>query len=114
MSKVGEKGAHNAWLLVQHADHNVVFQEYCLQMMKDTPAGEVDKTDIAYLTDRVCVNRGRGQLYGTQFTQEDSKHIPRTIEDEANVDVRRSEIGMGPLSEQIQHMYKKYPFSEKE
>jgi hypothetical protein len=79
-------------------------------MMKEAPAGEVNITDVAYLTDRVCINRGRGQLYGTQFTQEDGRHIPRTIEDEANIDARRAEVGMGPLSEQIQHMYNKYPF----
>jgi hypothetical protein len=113
VSKVGAEGASNAWLLVQHADHDVDFQEQCLQLMKEATAGEVNVTDIAYLTDRVCVNRGRGQLYGTQFTQEDGKHIPRAIEDEVNIDARRAEVGMGPLSEQIQHMYNKYPFDEK-
>lgn len=81
--------------------------------MKEAPAGEVDVTDIAYLTDRVCVNRGRGQIYGTQFTQDEGKHIPQTIEDEKNIDVRRAEVGMGPLSEQIQHMYIRYPFNKK-
>lgn len=111
-SKVGLGGASNAWLLVQHADHDVDFQEQCLQHMKESPAGEVDATDIAYLTDRVCINRGRGQLYGTQFTQEDGKHIPQTIEDETNVDARRAEVGMGPLSEQIQMMYEHCPLDE--
>ncbi|HEX4799337.1 MAG TPA: DUF6624 domain-containing protein [Candidatus Paceibacterota bacterium] len=112
VSKVGVEGASNAWLLVQHADHDVDFQERCLELMKEAPTGEVDITDVAYLTDRVCVNRGRGQLYGTQFTQEDGKHIPRTIEDEANIDARRAEVGMGPLSEQIELMYQKYPMGE--
>ncbi len=112
VSKVGPEGANNAWLLVQHADHDVDFQEQCLQLMKEASPGEVDVINIAYLTDRLSVNRGRGQLYGTQFTQEDGKHIPQTIEDEANVDARRAEVGMGPLSEQIQHMYNKYPFDE--
>ncbi|KXJ97937.1 MAG: hypothetical protein UZ19_OD1000840 [Parcubacteria bacterium OLB19] len=109
VSKVGEIGAHNAWLLIQHADHDVDFQEYCLQLMKEASVGEVSMIDVAYLTDRVCVNRGRGQLYGTQFKQEGGKHIPKTIEDEENVDVRRAEVGMGPLSEQVDDMYKAYP-----
>lgn len=112
ISKVGAEGASNAWILVQHADHDVDFQEQCLGLMKDAPAGEVDITDVAYLTDRVCVNRGKGQLYGTQFTQEDGKHIPRAIEDEANIDARRAGVGLSPLSEQIQHMYDKYPFDK--
>ncbi|MEX0931265.1 MAG: DUF6624 domain-containing protein [Candidatus Paceibacterota bacterium] len=114
ISKVGKEGANHAWLLVQHADHDVDFQEHCLQLMKDAPADEVDVVNIVYLTDRVCGNRGVGQLYGTQFIQENGKHIPRTIDDEENVDARRAEVGMGPLSEQIQHMYNKYPLDEEE
>jgi len=61
----------------------------------------------------VRVNSGRGQLYGTQFTQEDNRHIPRKIEDEENVDTRRAEVGMGPLAEQIQLMYEQYPLQDK-
>lgn len=110
ISKVGTEGSYNAWLLVQHADHDVEFQEQCLNLMKEAPANEVDIVNIAYLTDRICVNQGRGQIYGTQFTQEKDKHVPLTIEDEENVDARRAEIGMGPLTEQIELMYKKYPF----
>ena len=112
-SKVGQQGASNAWLLIQHADHDVDFQARCLQLMKDAQQSEVNITDIAYLEDRVRVNQGKGQLYGTQFTQEDGRHIPRTIENESMVDTRRAEIGMGPLSEQIQDMYDKYPFEQK-
>jgi len=108
-SKVGKEGAHHAWLLVQHADHDVDFQLHCLELMKEASANEVDKTDIAYLEDRVRVNQGRGQLYGTQFMQKNNQHIPRPIEDEKNVDKRRSEVGMGPLQEQIDHMYAQYP-----
>ena len=108
--KVGLAGAESAWLLVQHADHDVDFQIYCLDLMKSAPKDEVGTVNIAYLEDRVRVNQGRGQLYGTQFTQENNQHIPRTIEDADNVDARRAEIGMGPLQEQIDHMYQKYPF----
>ena len=110
ISKVGAKAAHGAWLLVQHADHDVDFQEQCLNLMKELPDGEVDVIyNLAYLEDRVRVNRGREQLYGTQFFQEDGKHIPQPIEDKENVDIRRATIGMGPLQEQIDMMYEQYP-----
>lgn len=112
ITKVGKECAHNVWLLVQHADHDVAFQEYCLQLMKEAPENEVDKTDIAYLEDRVRLSQGKRQLYGTQFIREDNKFVPRDIEDEANVDERRAEAGMSPLSEQIQHMHEKYKFDE--
>lgn len=112
-SKVGTDVAENAWLLVQHSDHDVDFQSLCLELMKQEPDSEVKKVNVAYLEDRVRVNQGRGQLYGTQFSQEANRHIPRLIEDEENVDKRRAEMGMGTLRGQIDHMYEKYPFNEK-
>ena len=112
-SKVGKQIAHDAWLLVQHADHDIEFQEYCLGLMKSELPHEVEKNDIAFLEDRIRVNQGRGQFSGTQFTQIDGKHIPRPIEDEQNVDARRAEMGMGTLEERIAEMYRKYPFTNK-
>jgi len=109
-SKVGIDGASNAWLLVQHADHDVDFQEKCLKLMKEVSVSEVDQINMAYLEDRVRVNRGQRQLYGTQFTQVDNQHIPQPIEDEANIDTRRAGAGMGPLKEQIDMMYRSNPF----
>jgi hypothetical protein len=114
LTQVGETTAYNAWLLVQHADHEVAFQTHCLDLMKHLPENEVDLTNIAYLEDRVRVNSNQGQLYGTQFRQVNDEHVPCAIEDEENVDTRRSEIGLGPLREQIDKMYERYPFPEKE
>ena len=110
ISKVGKESSHNAWLLVQHADHDVKFQLSCLGLMKEFPAYEISRVDIAYLEDRTRVNQHQGQLYGTQFDQIDGKHIPEPIEDEENVDRRRLEMGMGTLTEQIAEMYEQYPF----
>lgn len=111
ISKVGKEGNYNAWLLIQHADHDVEFQKMCLSLMKGVPLGEVERRDIAYLEDRIRVNQKQGQIYGTQFTQEGGKHIPRPIEDEGNVDIRRAQMGMDTLADQIALMYKKYPFT---
>lgn len=114
ISKVGSEAAFDAWLLVQHADHDVEFQEYCLGLMQAASDGDVDRRNIAYLEDRIRVNQGRGQIYGTQFIQKDGMHMAQPIEDQENVDIRRAQMGMGPLTEQIEEMYKKYPFDEVE
>ena len=108
-SKVGEQGESNAWLLVQHADHDPDFQTYCLGLMKESPVSEVDPTNIAYLEDRLLLEQGRGQHYGTQFTKIDSQLVPSPIEDEANLEARRAKMGLGPMQEQIDMMYGKYP-----
>ncbi len=56
--------------------------------------GEAEPASYAYLVDRVAVNEGRKQTYGTQFAALDT---PRPIEDEANVDERRKSVGLDSL-----------------
>lgn len=108
VSKVGKEGAEQAWLLVQHADRDVGFQQLCLDLMKAEPETEVSRTDVAMLEDRVRVNSGRPQLYGTQFTQKGGAHVPRAIEDPDTVDERRASMGLGTLEEGIRSMYERY------
>lgn len=107
ISKVGKEASDNAWLLVQHADQDVEFQQYCLDLMKREPSAEVDMGNIAYLEDRVRVNTGRPQVYGTQFRWEGSKPI-QNIEDIENVDQRRAEVGLDTLEENLKRMQEKY------
>jgi hypothetical protein len=109
ISLVGEEGMHNAWLLVQHADEDIEFQKECLRLMKEAPQNEVIISDIAYLEDRIRINSKQPQLYGTQFTQKEGKHVPLPIEDEEKVNERRAQMGMDTLADQIDLMYKKYP-----
>ncbi len=97
---VGEDAANAAWLLVQHADSDREFQTKALDLLKPAvKAGEATGQQLAYLTDRVLVGQGKPQLYGTQFQGRGPTAEPAPIEDEANVDKRRAEIGLGPLAE---------------
>ncbi|WP_313949588.1 DUF6624 domain-containing protein, partial [Frankia sp. AvcI1] len=58
-SLVGEKGAHDAWLLAQHADHDHAFQADCLTLLvAAVDAGEASSADLRCLTDRVRRVRG--------------------------------------------------------
>src|SRR3989344_6360684 len=67
-SLVGEEAAHGAWLLAQHADRDLEFQKHALVLLEEAVVGgEADKRDLAYLTDRVRVNNGQSQIFGTQF-----------------------------------------------
>jgi len=97
-SLVGADGARAAWLLVQHADADRDFQAECLRLMEAAPAGEIEGTHLAYLTDRVLIGAGKLQKYGTQLGA-DFKPLP--IADEGNVDARRAKLGLPPLTEYI-------------
>tara|TARA_Y100000310_G_scaffold50147_1_gene46249 strand:- start:84 stop:614 length:531 start_codon:yes stop_codon:yes gene_type:complete len=114
-SKVGAEAAHDAWLLVQHADQDPAFQRRCLKLMSDEKEGEIEKEDIAYLDDRIRVGEGQPQLYGTQWrVDEDKGYIPEDIQDPDNLDKRRAEMGMEAFSEWSEAMQKWYQEWSKE
>ena len=56
ISEFGVEGAQAAWLIAQHADHDVDFQSECLELMKKENPDELNPTQLAYLEDRVRVN----------------------------------------------------------
>lgn len=97
---IGKEGAHGAWLLVQHADHDPKFQEEALSLLEDAVAqGEAEKQDLGYLIDRVRVNSETSQLFGTQFRPNEGGYEPFPIEDPEHLDERRKEYGMKPFAE---------------
>jgi hypothetical protein len=104
VSRVGKDGADAAWLVAQHAISRPEFQRRCLALMEEAVArGETPAWQAAYLNDRIRTLEGRGQLYGTQFDWDEAGEMsPQPIEDEANVDARRAEIGLPPLADAIE------------
>jgi hypothetical protein len=101
-SRVGSDGAMAAFLLVQHADDDPTFQKKCLELMAEAVKNkEASASNLAYLTDRVSMKERKKQVYGTQLQQVDGKLQPAPIEDEANVDRRRKEVGLPPLADYV-------------
>ncbi len=108
-SQVGEDGAHAAWLLVQHADRDRMFQRDCLEKMKQSfKDGEVSGKDLAYLVDRVAVAEKKKQIYGTQFQGTCGSMKPQPIEDEQHVDDRRKSVGLTTMAESEKQMQQTY------
>jgi hypothetical protein len=89
-----------AWLMVQHADDEVDFQERVLATLKRlVREGGTNLSNYAYLYDRVAVNRRRPQAYGTQGRCVGDEWQPRTIERPEELDSRRAQIGLEPEDE---------------
>jgi hypothetical protein len=108
-SEVGEGAASAAWLLVQHADADPLFQLQALRLMEPLVAqGEVSGRDFAYLTDRVALKLTGKQRYGTQFTCVDGHLAPLPVEDEGAVDRLRREAGMETQAENAARMDASY------
>lgn len=102
-SAVGRDGAQGAFLIVQHAVSDLEFMSKCLALLKEAyRVGEADGQSVALLTDRLLIlKEKKQQLYGTQLMAKDGQLVPQPIEDEANVDARRKEMGMMPLADYL-------------
>jgi hypothetical protein len=108
MHIVGKDGAEAAFLIVQHSP-DTLFQKSCLPLVQEAfKAGEASGNDVALLTDRVYVREGKRQVYGSQAKIIDGKLVIDPIEDEANVDKRRAELGLPPMAEYITMLEEMY------
>ena len=99
----GLHGADAAFLILDHAP--LAFQKkYLPKLQAATNAGDVPPMWAAMVDDRVRVNEGKPQRYGTQvLIKPGSKTWElRPIEDEAHVDDRRAAVGFEPLAEYLQ------------
>jgi hypothetical protein len=96
ISEFGEKAEGHAWLLVQHSDLDVPFQQEVLTILTSLyPQGETNPSNYANLWDRVAQNTGKLQRYGTQGRCEGpGKWVPYDVEDPAHLDQRRTSLGL--------------------
>ncbi len=110
LSRDGRDAAEAAWLITQHADHDVAFQKAVLARLERLlPSGDLDRSHYAYLWDRVAVNEGRSQRYGTQFKGcIAGKPGLAPLEAPGEVDARRAAMGMEPLEAYIDIWAKAY------
>jgi hypothetical protein len=107
ISAYGEEIDVMAWVLVQHADHDLPLQKRVLALLEPLViAGETRPANQALLVDRIAVAEGRDQVYGTQRVEDDTcpPWTPWPIEAPETVDERRSEFGLAPLAEYVAHM----------
>lgn len=104
----GKKISHTFWLLVQHCDHDSDFQKAVLKAMKKELNNEnVDKVDYAYLYDRVQINIGKKQLYGTQVGYDENyKPYIKKLKNPSTVNKRRKAIGLNTIEEYIEEIRK--------
>lgn len=98
----------NAWLLVQHADNEPDFQKDVLKILETFyPDYETDPKNYAYLFDRVAISAHNPSLrvlqkYGTQGEcKRPGEWKPFPIENPEQLDQRRFEVGLNPMTEYI-------------
>ena len=108
-SVVGTEAAEAAFLIVQHAVHDTMFQARMLVLVTEAArTKEASPQSVALLTDRLMVRRGQPQRYGTQASLREGRIVLDPIADSINVDVRRAQIGLPPLQEYLRKLESVY------
>lgn len=108
---VGRISAHNFWLLMQHQDRQVEFQKKVLKQMRvQVKKGQFPKNNYAYLLDRVNINTGKEQIYGTQMklNKTGTSYMPKPCITPDSLDYRRSQMNLSTEKEYIKIMNKYY------
>ena len=113
---IGRDGTDAFFTLAQHADP--AFQKKVLPLVKTAyRRGILTGQNYALFTDRVLVESGKPQIYGTAAKTIDHwngrEPVFEPIENEANVDRRRAEVGLMPLSEYREFLKQLYFPQEK-
>src|SRR6266852_4411113 len=93
---VGRDGVEAAWLLLQHSEDSTWQKTMLPVVERAAGAGEIRRSDVALLTDRVLVRSGQPQRYGSSFSLVDGRFVADPIQDEETVESRRAEDGLPP------------------
>jgi hypothetical protein len=91
---VGAAGVRSVWIIAQR---DTALQRTVLHRMMESGPDEALAADVAVLEDRVRLQSGRKQLYGSQLRMMGGKLVPAPIEDSAHVDMRRDAAGLPAL-----------------
>lgn len=109
-ARLSDKANQAIWLVIDHSD--LATRRKYLDLVKSkAEEGVLDKSDYATLNDRVLMEEGKPQIYGTQikitgtiiFGEEQT--LPMylwPVEDPAALDSLRSSIGLPPIEEYLE------------
>ncbi len=103
IAEVTTAGTQSAFFIIQHAT-DIEKQKKFLPIMKDAAnKGEIELSNIAYLTDRINLREGRPQLYGTQLDiNADGTFNTESLFEPEYVNQRRQKMNMSSIEEYLQ------------
>ena len=100
-SIMGDSALNAAWMIVQHSPDDAFRAEMLPLLERAASSGDVSPADVAMLADRVAVNRGQSQRYGTQFSLREGKLVLDPIADFAALDSLRAAVGLPPMQDYV-------------
>lgn len=103
-SEVGEEAASAIFFVLQHSD-NKTRQKYLSLMQKAVSDGKETQAHLAMFTDRMAVDEGVPQTYGTQmhYDKESASWHVYPIGEPDTINHRRKEVGLPPMELYVSH-----------
>ena len=101
---VGQYGQMNAWAIAQHSTEYL--PHFLKQYRKAVEENNAAKRELAYLEDRLLVENGRPQIYGTQFlysVTDSTAYLYATVDME-HLDDRRIVADMYSMEEYLKRV----------
>ena len=107
-SHLSDKANQAIWIVIDHSDL-ACRSKYLALVKEKAEQGILDKTSYAILNDRVLMEEGKHQIYGTQIkmtaTIVDDKITMQLclwpVENPENLDSLRSTVGLSPIEEYL-------------
>ena len=97
---ISDRGSETLWLVIQHAPTEV--QEKYMPMLREAvKKGNARAAGLAMLEDRVAMDHGNKQVYGSQILRNPvtGEFFIAPLADPQHVDQRRAEVGLTPLAD---------------
>ena len=110
---VGGIASQTPFFVIQHADIDVQ-KRYLPMMKKAAKEKEMSRAAFAYLTDRINLQDGKKQIYGTQITQkEDGTYLVQDLKEPEKVNKRRKAVGLPPIEGYLKRWNIKWTIKQK-
>jgi len=108
--EVGKSGENASFLIVQHSDRNLKFQEKCIKLMyEELLIGNIYPPNFAMLYDRIKVNSNKAQLFGSQVERDPktNKFRPKKIHSYKLLNAYRLYFGFSSIEDYLELMSKR-------
>lgn len=105
VEKHGNKSVQAVFLVIQHAGKNLR-EKYFPHIKKSADQSDLQWSAVALMEDRMLLDRGEKQKYGSQVHKENGsdKWSLYPIEDPQNVNERRAQVGLDPIEEYLKQL----------
>lgn len=90
-SKIGDWANSTLFIVIQHAQDNSIREKFYPLLEESVKEGESRKSDLATMKDRILIENGQPQIYGTQ-TNNLGQLFP--VENKNKLNKRRRQVGL--------------------